>query len=243
MPPEPHTTSDAEIYASVEVLPMAAEDWPPLPTTIAVALGIVGGIASLGWALAQILPAIGVMIGLVITVGSTGLATAGPVASWTVPAASIGLTAAGGSAVIVLLVKAAKEASSEPYEWAVPLLGITGGVMLDMAKDFGIDNDLLKTALTAVVAFLVVVAGACWKSPRMSWKLTAVILLIVPPAALLVRNVDVSGAKGLADAFRAIPVGVWGRLGAFLGIGVIVAINHYLVHRPGETRGCTHHNS
>jgi hypothetical protein len=174
------------------------------------------------------------MIGLIIAVASSGLATAGAVASWIVPAASIGLTAAGGSAFVVLLVKAAKEASSEPYDWAVPLLGITGGVMLDMAKDFGIDNDLLKAALTAVVAFLVVVAGACWKSPSMSWKLTAVVLLIVPPAALLVRNVDVSGAKGLADAFRAIPVGVWGRLGAFLAMGVVVAIIHHLVQRSGR---------
>lgn len=165
-------------------------------------------------------------------IGSTGLATAGGVAAWIVPAASIGLTAAGGSALVVLLVKAAKEASSEPYEWTVPLLGITGGVMLDMAKDYGIDNDLLKGALTAAVAFLVVVAGACWKSPRTSWKLIAVVLLIVPPAALIARNVDVSGANGLADAFRAIPLGVWGRLGGFFMIGGVVAIIHYVVHRP-----------
>jgi len=212
---------------------MKTEDWPSLPMAAVIAAGIVGGVIALGWALAQLLPAIGVMIGLIVAVSTTGLATAGTVASWTVPAATIALTVAGGSAFVLVLVKAGKEASSQPYEWAVPLLGIVGGLMLDVAKEFSIHNELVKAAVTTVIAFLVVVAGACWKSSNTSWKIVAVVLLIVPPAALLVRDIDASAASRLSDALRSIPLGVWSRLGGFVAIGIFIGILHGLLHgRP-----------
>jgi hypothetical protein len=214
---------------------MASDNWPPVPIAIVMAAAVVGGVWALGWSMAKILPAIGVMVGLIAAISTTGLATAGAVASWTVPAASVGLTVAGGSALVLVLVKAAKEASAEPYEWAVPLLGILGGLMLDVAKDFGIQNDLVKAAVTAIIAFLVVVAGACWKSRRASWKMVAVVLLIAPPAALLVRNLDLSGSSGVSKAFREIPIGVWARLGGFLIMGVVIAVLHILIHRPDRT--------
>ena len=136
-----------------------------------------------------------------------------------------------GAALVVVLVKAVKEAASEPYEWVVPLLGIVGGLMLDVAKEFGIHNEMVKIAVTTVIAFLVVVAGACWKSSNTSWKFVAVLLLSIPPAAILVQNIDASAASRLSDALYSIPLGVWGRLGVFAAIGIFIGILHALLHR------------
>jgi len=214
---------------------MNKEDWPSTPKVAVIVAGIVIVTPLLCWVLfwgiAHLLPAIGVMIGLAVAVSTTGLATAGAVASWTVPVASVALAVAGGSALVVVLVKAGKEAASEPFEWLVPLLGILGGLMLDVAKEFGIHNEMVKIAVTTVIAFLVVVAGACWKSPNTSWKLVAVFLLIIPPAAILVREIDASAASRLSEALYSIPPGVWSRLGFFAAIGIFIGILHALLHR------------
>lgn len=213
---------------------MANDDkWPPLPQASVFAAGVVGAIFALGLALPKIFQALGEMIVLVVQATTVAV----PAAAWTVPVASAGLAAAGGGTVILVLVKAAKEATEQPYEWTVPLLGIIGGLMLDLAKEYGITGTFLKALLTAVIAFLVVVAGACWKTKDWLWRVVAVILLMLPPAALLARNLEGSGAHNLMAEFDAVPAFIWIRLGGFVSVGVAVAILHTLVERrpPGRS--------
>ena len=108
--------------------------------------------------------------------------------------------------------------------------------MLDLAKEFGFDNQLLKALVTLVVGLLIVVAGYCWKSPSRSWKIVAVVLLIVPPAAFLLQGLDASDSSRISDAMRAIPLADWARLGGFMAIGVLIAILHRVFQqRPSDT--------
>jgi len=204
---------------------------PTLPMAVVIGASIVGGILAVGWAIAKICPALGVMIGLAISVSTTGLSMAGGVAPWIVPAATAGLGIGGSAVVILVLVKAAKEAAAAPYEWTLPLLGIAGSVLLDAAKEFGIENPLVKVAVVGVIAFLIVVAGACWKSRDWAWKIVGITLLLVKPASLLIRNLEKRQAEAFLNAFHALPPTVWFRLLGFMGIGVLIIILHGLSER------------
>jgi len=216
-----------------EVLNMArtTDEWPPISLVSVIAAGAVGALFALGWAVPKIVHALADMIALIVIASTTGVIAAAPIAAWVAPVLSVGVAAAGTGTVIVVLVKAAKEATKEPYEWTVPLLGILGGLLLDLAKGYSIKNEFLKAILTAFIAFLVVVAGACWKTKDWRWRTVAAILVLLPPAALLIRTLDISGATELTEAFRLVPRLVWLRLGGFVLIGVGVGILHALVER------------
>jgi RsiW-degrading membrane proteinase PrsW (M82 family) len=121
----------------------------------------------------------------------------------------------------------------------LPLLGICGGLLLDVAKEYGIENALVKLMVTAVVAFLVVVAGACWKTKDRTWRTVAVVLVLVPPAALLLRNIETSGAHKLVESFAAVSPFIWMRLLGFIAIGIGVVLLHAVIDRRPLGRGTT----
>lgn len=204
---------------------MADNDlWPPFGIGVVIAAGVIGGIVAVGWAAAQIIPAVGVAAGLASALTVSGLAAAPGVAAWWGPTAAIGLGTGGAAAVYLVLVKATREAPKEPYKWTLPLLGIAGSLLLDLAKDYAIDNQLLKILLTAILAFFVVVAGACFESKQLLWRLVAVMMLLLPPAALLLRNLTVTGLADIRAATAAVPTPVWLRLGGFLAVALAVIV-------------------
>jgi hypothetical protein len=208
-------------------LARTTDEWFPIYSVSVIAAVAVVAL----FLLPKILHALGEMIALIVTASTMGVATAAPIGAWVAPVASVGVAATGAGTVIVVLVKAAKEAAKEPYEWTVPVLGILGGLLLDLAKGYGFENEFLKAALTAFIAFLVVVAGACWKTKDWQWRTVAVILLLLPPATLLIRTLEISGTKQLITSFNLVPRLVWFRLGGFVLIGIAVAILHTLVER------------
>ena len=202
--------------------------WPPPHISFAVTFGIVGCVWALFWGLVPILHALSDLFVAAITAWRIGISAAVPVAAWVAPAASAGLAAAGAGTVIIVLVKAAKEATNKPEEWTVPILGLIGGMFLDISKEFGIENGFIKAALTAATAFLVVVAGACWKRKDWLWRSVAVALVLLPPIAVLLRNIDTSKA---GKAFIEVPIATWLRLSGFVLVGITVAILHRLAQR------------
>jgi hypothetical protein len=207
------------------------DEWIPLPQASVWAAAIVVVVVTVVWGLPAIIHALGEAAALAIGAATAGVATAAPIASWVAPVAGVGVAATGAATVIVVLVKAAKEAAREPYEWTVPLLGILGGLVLDLAKEYGVSNPILRTGLTAVIAFLVVVAGACWKTGDWVWKTVAVILLLSPPVAVLLRNLEPSRTADLAAALRDVPMLIWLRLGGFVLLGTTVALVHAVLQR------------
>ncbi|MGH7515619.1 MAG: hypothetical protein ACREOQ_22170 [Gemmatimonadales bacterium] len=202
------------------------DEWPRFGIGALIAVGVIGGILAVGWAVAQIIPAIGVAAGLATALAATGVAGAG-VAAWWAPTAAIGLGGGGAAVLFFVLMKTTREAAKDPYRWTLPLLGIGASLMLDLARDYAIDNQLLKILLTALLAFFVVVAGACYESEQRLWKVVGTMLLLLPPAALLTRNLDPTSLGTLWSDATSMPRSVWLRLLGFLTLGlVVVGLGH-----------------
>ena len=198
------------------------QEWPPARIVLAYTVVALGAIAGLAYLIPKTIIAIGAATGL--AVGGMA-ATAAP---WAVPVASVGLGCTGVTLLVMILVKATREASKEPFEWTVPILGIGGGLILDVAKEYALNNTVLKLAFSAVIAFLVVVAGACYKKGGVLWRVVALLLILLPPALVLVQNLEASARTNLLDAVRLVPGATWLRLGGFVVTGCAVALLYHL---------------
>jgi hypothetical protein len=205
-----------------------ADDWPPLQVLVVIVVGVIGGILGLGWALAQIIPAIGVAAGLATSVAAAG--TAG--ASWLAPVAAIGLGAAGASTTILLLVRVAHYAQKEPFVWSLPVLAIGASLVLDVTKEFAIQSTILRVLLTTLMAFFLVVAGALYHTGKTLWRSIATVIALVPPVALLAGNLDLSEQARLTQALRGLGLDVWIRLAGFLVIAIVAGIIARAAERP-----------
>jgi hypothetical protein len=205
------------------------QEGPPPLEIIAYTVAALGAIAGLVFLIPKLIVAVGEAVGLAFG----GAAAAGTVA-WAAPVASAGLGLTGGVLVLNLLITATKEAKKEPYEWGVPLLGIVSSIVLDITKEFALDNTVLKVFVSALIAFLVVIAGAYYKRGGLQWRIVAVLLILAPPIAVLVQNLDMKGRASIGEALRSIPTPVWFRLCGFLLIGGAMLGLHYLTTRKGS---------
>jgi fluoride ion exporter CrcB/FEX len=202
------------------------DDWPPILLVVVVGVVAVTLVVALGWVLKEVIPAFGVAVGLGVSVASTGLASAG--APWMAPVAAIGIGGGGGALTIYLLVKAVRSASSEPFPWATAVLGIASAAILDLAKDYALDNSLARIAVTAAIAFLVSVGGACYHKGGFVWRLAALVLYLAPPTTVFIQNVKLDS---LRTAFDNFPPGLAIRIGGFIVCGLVIALLHHVAER------------
>jgi hypothetical protein len=200
------------------------QEAPPARIIVAYVLVAIAAITGLVFLIPNLIIAVGTAIGLAFGGG----AVAASAVPWAAPVAAVGLGATGGAMTIIVLVRAVKHASEEPYDWVVPILGIGGGLILDVAKEFALGNVAVKIALSAVVAFLVVVAGACYKKGGLLWCAVAILLILLPPIYVLAQNLNSNAREGLREALRTIPGGTWLRIGGFIVAGVSVALLRHL---------------
>jgi hypothetical protein len=202
---------------------MAGEDdWPPAKI-LALGAAIALGIVALGYLLKIVLPVLGVAIGLCFATATTGLATAGAVAPWVAPAAAGSVAVTGLALTLRLTVTAARAAQDNPYEWSLPLLGFAAGFLLNLWKDLGGSIPTLRWGVGGGVAFLTVVAGACYKRRNWQWKAVAVLLYLVPPLTLLVWDIRLHGIAHEGSYFAAVSLTAWLAIGGLGAIGLIIA--------------------
>jgi hypothetical protein len=185
---------------------------------------VLGAIAGIVYLIPKLIVALGAAGGLAFG----GAAASAATVPWAVPVASAGLGLAGGTLLIQILVKATREATKEPYDWVVPILGILGGLILDVAKEYALDNLVVKIALSAAVAFLIVVAGGCYKNGSLLWRIVAVLLVLLPPIYVLQQNLQASTADSFLAAVRGVPGTTWIRIGGFVVTGLGVGLLRYL---------------
>jgi hypothetical protein len=217
---------------------MANENWPTILLSAGGAILAAGGavtgvVYAFGWAIPHIETASAQAINVIMSPHTLAV----PIAGWVAPLASIGVAGTGGSAVIFVLVKAGERAAKEPAEWTVPLLAIIGAFLLDLAKDFGFENGFLKAAFVLVIAFLVVIAGACWKTK--DWKLRglSLFLLILPPFAVLIQSMRARGTGRLMEEIARVEPTVWIRLGGFVVIGIVSAAVYAIYGKSSSAPG------
>lgn len=174
--------------------------------------------------------------GAIVAFGTAGSILAGTVAvtanPWVAPVTAIGISLTGVTVFVRLLYKVSKEAREDPYEWVVPLLSIAGALIIDMTKEYAMDNTVLRIIVGAVIAVLVVVAANCYKMGGWQWRTVAIVLLLAPPLILLGRNLTKSGSVEILNALKAIPGTTWLSVSSFLILaGCVVVLQQYAIRR------------
>ena len=197
-------------------------EWHSAATILATGAAVAGGLVGLGYCFKIILPVLGTSFGLAIATATTGLATAGAVASWVAPFAAAGVAATGTVLTVHLLVKVAEEVQDKPYEWTLPLIGAIAGVLVNVSKDLVFQNAAMRLLFGGITALWIVVAGALYKRRGWRWKCSAILLYLLPPLYVLGWKVS----KGLGDAktyFSTISRMEWLALAGFATIGLVIA--------------------
>ncbi len=199
---------------------------------VAVALGI----AALGWALCQVIQAIGAAIGIATTI-ITGGALAVSLSSWIAPAAGIGLAATGGATTILLLVKIVEQAKARPYEWTVPILAIVSAFVIDTCKElYDTNNSVVRIIYGASVTGMFLIGGILWKQKSSGVKLfalriVATLFFLLPPFMIFLQHVWAN--ESLHDAYANIPAPV---IWSMITFGVFMLIVAYLSWAFGDER-------
>src|SRR5260370_33897560 len=86
--------------------------------------------------------------------------------AWVIPAAGAGLAATGGASVIILMVKFVKYGKKNPYEWAMPVLAILSGIVIDTCKELYSENGIIRIIYSGCVALLFLLASIFWKQRK-----------------------------------------------------------------------------
>ncbi len=203
-------------------------EWPPLPHMIIVGVLVVASIIALGKAVPPVLTAVGTAIGLAISIATTGLVAGGALAPWVAPVAAVGFGATGATMTILLLVKATRQATKEPFEWVVALLGVGGAALADVAREFAVSNPVGKVFITTLVAFSLVVAAACYKRGGGMWRVMGLALFLLVPGVILAQHLNIREASTIIESLQRISPDVWVRV---IGVGVVnvcIAVLHML---------------
>ena len=187
------------------------EGWIIIAWGLAIGLGLVG----LGLCLKFVLPALGAMVGIATTIIGGGIVSM----KWVVPVASVGLAATGTATGVILLVKVVKEAKKKPFEWALPILAIVSGLVIDTCKElYQTDNSFIRIIYGASVSGLFLLAGILWtqniikikwldklvKVKSFSTKIVSGILFLTPPFLIYLRYCQTANKK-LIEGFNDIP--------------------------------------
>ncbi len=193
---------------------------------IAWGIAIGCGLAGLGLVLKFLLPALGAMVGIATAIITGGIVST-TVSSWVIPAAGIGLATTGGAAGIILLVKVVEEAKKKPFEWALPILAIVSGLVVDSCKElFQTDNDFIRIIYGASVSSLFLLGGILWtqKKVKFKWistKIISIIVFLTPPFLIYLRYCQ-SVNKNLLEGFNDIPTHIFGSIGILIIILLLI---------------------
>ena len=128
-------------------------------TYIIYAIGIAIIIYSFGYAISIILPSLGAMIGIAVSVSATGFATAGVVASWIPQAAAFGTTFTGLGLGCLVIYKIVEKSKEKTYEWLLPILSISSGFFAQLGQDIAFNTNLEKYIYAALAGFFICIGG------------------------------------------------------------------------------------
>lgn len=194
--------------------------WPPLPTL----LGFAAILAVGGVALYFLLPVFGTTAGLFVAVSSTGLSTAGVVATWVAPVATAGTAVLATTAAVAGIKKVSDSARAKPFEWGLPLLAAIGGVAATVAQDVGLRSIVAKWLFGGITALLIVVAGACYSKQGAGWKSVGILFYLLPPLSIITWSAVATDQPSIAESFAAVGVWTWMGLGFLTIIGIMVGV-------------------
>jgi hypothetical protein len=195
---------------------------------LAIGLGLTG----LGLLLKWVLPALGAVVGIATSIISGGL-IASSFNSWVVPAASAGLLIGGGSTLLLVFVRVAKEAKKNTFEWALPILAIFAGLVIDLCKELYTEKPIARVIYATSVSALYLLGGILWRLKRegtkqIFLKITSIIIFLLPPFLIYFKYAMRTG-KGIFNAYKGIPFEtIWSIIILLLLLALIAIISWVL---------------
>jgi hypothetical protein len=191
---------------------------------IALAIGVPLGIAALFWGLSQLIVAFGTAVGIAGAFISAGSSVGDAVEVWAVRVAAIGLGAGGASIGYKVVVNISQNIESNVFNWALPLISIFAGLLVELNKEFYPATPLLKHLFAALFAFTVLVAGYLFTKKSTLLKVCGFVLVVIPPGLFLVRVLSGGAYTQVDEAFSSVSWGQYATLGCFFALVALIAI-------------------
>lgn len=202
---------------------MNLKEWLEDPfRMLAGALGLAVVVAGVGWAISQILraigqilPALGTGLGNVLA-GAIHGTVSGVVVGWATTIGIVGATAVAGGAGVLLVIKVVEQTKVKPFYPTVAVLSVMQTFLLDLAKEFWPGERLVKFLFKASTALLFAVSAALWVRGGWRGRVCAVLLYLLLPAMVLIEATKPYIGQPLSAVVAQVDYGVWFALGGFL---------------------------
>lgn len=191
---------------------------------IALAIGVPLGIAALFWGLSQLVIAFGTAVGIAGAFISAGSSVGDAVEVWAVRTAAIGLGVGGASIGYKVVVNISQNIETNVFSWALPLISIFAGLLVELNKEFYPATPVLKHLFAALFAFTVLVAGYLFTKQSKLLKVCGSVLVAIPPGLFLVQVLSGRTYAQVYEAFSSVSWGQYTTLGCFFVLVALVAI-------------------
>lgn len=198
------------------------------PIWLLAAGGAIGLILwSLFAGLAQLAPALGIMISLATTGTAAGFSLAPTIGT----VASYGAAATGAALSIHLAVRITREAQKEPLMWGTPIIGVLSGFLVQICEQFWSGPKFVWLGFSVVAGLLVVIGGVFYGQKKMAYKVIGAVTSVVAPVAMLAA-VGYSQPEPLSKFLLTGSAGLWMPLALLLVAAIILgALAHVSANR------------
>jgi hypothetical protein len=169
--------------------------------------------------IAQLLPAVGVMISLAVSGTAAGFTIAPAMGT----IASCGAAATGLVLSVQLTVRIMREAKKEPLAWGTPILGLLSGFLVQMCEQFWSGPKFVWFVFSLVAGLLVVIGGVLYGQKGLSFKIAGAAACLVVPVAVLFA-VGSSRPKSLSELLLAGSIELWLPLGLLVVVACILGV-------------------
>ena len=191
---------------------------------IALVIGGPLGIAALFWGVSQLVVAFGTAVGIAGAFMTAGSSIGDAVEVWAVRVAAIGLAAGGASIGYKVVVNISQNIESNIFSWALPLVSIFAGLLVELNKEFYPATPLLKHLFATLFAFTVLVAGYLFTKQSKLLKVCGFVLVVIPPVLFLVRVLSGGNYTQIDEAFSFVSWDQYATLGGFFALVALIAV-------------------
>lgn len=176
---------------------------------IAIGIGIGCGLAGLGYCLYYIILAVGTIInGALVSVA---------LSPWLIKLTGVGIGVGALTGGVLLVKKVTVEAKKKPFEWALPVLAIISGLVIDTCKEFyETDNEFIRIIYSASVTGMFLIGGILWTQKKVRFKVISsrfisVLFFLTPPVIIYINYCNYYD-KSVLQGFSNMPLSVSGSI-------------------------------
>jgi hypothetical protein len=126
-----------------------------------------------------------------------------------------------------------QKAKQKPYEWALPVLAIIAGLVIDTCKEiYDSKNEFVRAIYAAAVAGIFLLGGILWEQKKLKIKyngarIIAIFCFLLPPSLIYVKYAQECGMP-LSRAYQSIPSHLaWSIVVLLIMLGAIAGISRW----------------